>query len=69
MSKVDHISELKQTITELFSAQKLAVLSSYGNEQPYASLVAFAVTDDLNHIIFPQPVRPGNMQTSLRNQR
>jgi nitroimidazol reductase NimA-like FMN-containing flavoprotein (pyridoxamine 5'-phosphate oxidase superfamily) len=52
MIKVDHISELKQTITELFSAQKLAVLSSYGNEQPYASLVAFAVTDDLNHIIF-----------------
>lgn len=52
MNKLDDISGLKQTIAELFSTQKLAVLSSFGNEQPYASLVAFAATDDLKHIIF-----------------
>lgn len=28
---IDQISGLKQTIRDLFSAQKLAVLSSYGN--------------------------------------
>jgi nitroimidazol reductase NimA-like FMN-containing flavoprotein (pyridoxamine 5'-phosphate oxidase superfamily) len=52
MNKMDDISELKQTLSELLSTQKLAVLSSYGNEQPYASLVAFAATDDLKHIVF-----------------
>jgi nitroimidazol reductase NimA-like FMN-containing flavoprotein (pyridoxamine 5'-phosphate oxidase superfamily) len=49
---MDNISELKHLIGSLFSNQKLAVLSSFGNEQPYASLVAFAATDDLKHIIF-----------------
>jgi nitroimidazol reductase NimA-like FMN-containing flavoprotein (pyridoxamine 5'-phosphate oxidase superfamily) len=46
------ITALKQTIEELLSSQKLAVLSSFGNEQPYASLVAFAATEDLKYIIF-----------------
>jgi nitroimidazol reductase NimA-like FMN-containing flavoprotein (pyridoxamine 5'-phosphate oxidase superfamily) len=48
----DDISELKQTVGKLFSTQKLAVLSSIGNEEPYASLVAFATTDDLKYIVF-----------------
>ena len=52
MSKTGNIPELKKTITKLLSSQKLAVLSSYGNKQPYASLVAFAATEDLKHIIF-----------------
>ena len=49
---MDDIPGLKNTIRELFSSQKLAVLSSFGNEQPYASLVAFAATEDLKHIVF-----------------
>jgi nitroimidazol reductase NimA-like FMN-containing flavoprotein (pyridoxamine 5'-phosphate oxidase superfamily) len=52
MNKPNDVSVLKQTIAELFSTQKLAVLSSFGNEQPYASLIAFAETEDLRHIIF-----------------
>lgn len=52
MNKPDDIPILKQTITELLSSQKLAVLCSFGNDQPYASLVAFAGTDDLKHILF-----------------
>jgi nitroimidazol reductase NimA-like FMN-containing flavoprotein (pyridoxamine 5'-phosphate oxidase superfamily) len=52
MSKPEDISRVKQILADLFSHQKLAVLSSYGNEQPYASLVAFAATDDLKHLIF-----------------
>ena len=50
MSKMDNISDLKQTIANLLSTQKLTVLSSYANEHPYASLVDFASTDDLKHI-------------------
>jgi nitroimidazol reductase NimA-like FMN-containing flavoprotein (pyridoxamine 5'-phosphate oxidase superfamily) len=52
MNKPDDISILKQTITELLSTQKLAVLSTFGNNQPYASLVAFAETEDLKDILF-----------------
>lgn len=52
MNRPDDISTLKQKITALLSTQKLAVLSTFGNNQPYASLVAFAVTDDLKHILF-----------------
>ena len=52
MKEKEDTGALKHIITELFSTQKLAVLSSFGNEQPYASLVAFAVTDGLRNIIF-----------------
>jgi nitroimidazol reductase NimA-like FMN-containing flavoprotein (pyridoxamine 5'-phosphate oxidase superfamily) len=52
MKKTGDISKLKQTISGLLTSQKLAVLSSYGKGQPYASLVAFASTEDLKHIVF-----------------
>jgi nitroimidazol reductase NimA-like FMN-containing flavoprotein (pyridoxamine 5'-phosphate oxidase superfamily) len=52
MNKIEKISELRQILSSLFASQKLAVLSSFGNEQPYASLVAFAFTEDLQHLIF-----------------
>ncbi len=52
MRKKNDISELKKTLSDLLRAQKLAVLSSYGEGHPYANLVAFAATDDLKHVIF-----------------
>jgi len=52
MNKIEKISELQQILSNLFAGQKLAVLSSFGNEQPYASLVAFAFTEDLEHLLF-----------------
>lgn len=52
MNKQDDKKELKEKIAKLFSQQKLAVLSSYGNGLPYASLVAFAATEDLQYIVF-----------------
>lgn len=42
-------------IQTLFDTESLAVLSTQKNGQPYASLVAVAVTDDLEHIIFLTP--------------
>jgi nitroimidazol reductase NimA-like FMN-containing flavoprotein (pyridoxamine 5'-phosphate oxidase superfamily) len=41
------------------SRERLGVLSTCGGQQPYASLVAFAATDDLSHIVFvtPRPTR------------
>ena len=44
-------ASLRQTLRSLFSSQKLAVLATYGDDQPYCSLMAFAVSDDLKSII------------------
>lgn len=39
-------------IRRILTSQRLAVLSTYGGDQPYASLVAFTATDDLQQILF-----------------
>lgn len=47
----DSISVSTQ-LRELFATQALAVLSTEGNGHPYASLVAFASSDDLGRLFF-----------------
>jgi general stress protein 26 len=42
---------VRQTLRSLFTSQKLAVLATYGDEQPYCSLMAFAVSNDLKYLI------------------
>jgi len=42
-------------IREIFDTQRFAVLSTHAEGQPYASLVAFAATDDLQRVIFCTP--------------
>lgn len=44
-------TSLRQTLRSLFTSQKLAVLATSGDNQPYCSLMAFAVTDDFKHMI------------------
>jgi nitroimidazol reductase NimA-like FMN-containing flavoprotein (pyridoxamine 5'-phosphate oxidase superfamily) len=44
--------EIQSKLTELFSSQKLAVLSTQYEGQPYASLVSFVATDDLKYLLF-----------------
>jgi nitroimidazol reductase NimA-like FMN-containing flavoprotein (pyridoxamine 5'-phosphate oxidase superfamily) len=39
-------------LQDLFASQYLAVLSTYGDGQPYTSLVAFRVSDDLKALYF-----------------
>lgn len=41
-----------QDLRTLLTSQPLAVLSTEGEGQPYASLVAYAVTEDLKAILF-----------------
>ena len=43
---------VEDTIRALFRTQKLAVLSTHGSGQPYASLVAFVSSPDLKHLYF-----------------
>jgi len=42
-------------VRNLFATQKLAVLATQNNGQPYASLVAFVGRDDLKEILFATP--------------
>ena len=52
MEKAEDIQGL---IGELFASQNLAVLATHSQKQPYASLVAFAATDDLKYLYFVTP--------------
>ena len=45
-------SELQQLIRELFESQKLAVLGTQKEGQPYANLIAFAASNDLKRLYF-----------------
>ncbi len=44
--------EFRHQLRELFDSQQLAVLATDAGGRPYASLVAFAATDDLTRLIF-----------------
>jgi general stress protein 26 len=52
---MDNTDLIRQHLRDLFASQNLAVLSTQQDQQPYASLVAFAATDDLKHIFFVTP--------------
>ncbi|HAY20620.1 pyridoxamine 5'-phosphate oxidase family protein [Desulfobacca acetoxidans] len=41
----------RETLQHLFTSQKLAVLATYNDNQPYCNLMAFAATEDLKTII------------------
>jgi len=46
------ISLIKDQLKKLLKAQRFAVLSTHSDQQPYASLVAFAATNDLRELVF-----------------
>lgn len=47
--------QARDQIRALFDSQSLAVLASVKDDQPYASLVAYAATPDLKEIVFLTP--------------
>ena len=47
--------DIRHVLSVLLSNQRLAVLSTHSNGQPYASLVAFACSDDLRFLYFVTP--------------
>ena len=46
---------VRERLVELFRTQRLAVLSTQRNGQPYSNLVAFDATPDLSWLIFATP--------------
>ena len=51
----DDTQQILKNIAQLFESQSFAVLSTQKNDQPYSSLVAFAVNSDLNYFYFLTP--------------
>jgi nitroimidazol reductase NimA-like FMN-containing flavoprotein (pyridoxamine 5'-phosphate oxidase superfamily) len=49
---VKNARKLKRVVKNLFHSQRLGVLATYGEGQPYSSLVAFAATSDLKYLVF-----------------
>jgi len=47
--------QIEQKLMELFASQKLAVLATQDEAQPYASLIAFAASEDLRELYFVTP--------------
>lgn len=47
--------DLKEQLKALFDRQRLGVLCTQTRNRPYASLLAFAATDDLRHFVFATP--------------
>jgi nitroimidazol reductase NimA-like FMN-containing flavoprotein (pyridoxamine 5'-phosphate oxidase superfamily) len=52
MAKAD---DIRQEIRNLCSSQKLAVLGTQKDNQPYASLVAFVISNDLKYLYLITP--------------
>lgn len=48
-------NDLRNKLKALFDTQQIGVLSTQKRNRPYASLVAFAVTDDLKSFVFATP--------------
>ena len=49
---MDPTQVIQSRLKDLCTSQKLAVVSTHSDGQPYASLVAFVASDDLRHIFF-----------------
>jgi nitroimidazol reductase NimA-like FMN-containing flavoprotein (pyridoxamine 5'-phosphate oxidase superfamily) len=54
-SKLESRTDLTKKLGAFFGKQCLGVLSTQKRNRPYASLVAFAVTDDLKSFVFATP--------------
>ena len=49
---MEKTEQTRQQLQDLFASQYLAVLSTHGDGQPYASLVAFVASNDLKALYF-----------------
>ena len=52
---MEKLTDLRSKLKELFDKQYIGVLSTQKKNRPYASLVAFAVTDDFKRFVFATP--------------
>lgn len=56
-------------LKELLKSQKLGVLATEKKKNPYTSLLAFACTDDMKHIVFATPKTTRKFSNILANSK
>ena len=61
--------QFRKRVAELFRSQNLATLSTQHAGQPYASLVAFVASDDLDQIYFATPTTTRKYANLLADSR
>lgn len=61
--------QVEETLKALFDAQRFAVLATDDEGQPYVSLMAFTVTDDLKTLIFATERGTRKHANLVRNPR
>jgi nitroimidazol reductase NimA-like FMN-containing flavoprotein (pyridoxamine 5'-phosphate oxidase superfamily) len=66
---MEKAEDIQKHIRDLFASQKLAVLATHSQEQPYASLVAFAAGDDLKYLFFVTPKTTRKFANLKNNSR
>jgi nitroimidazol reductase NimA-like FMN-containing flavoprotein (pyridoxamine 5'-phosphate oxidase superfamily) len=66
---VEHVSGLGQQLERLCATQRLCVLATQYDGQPYSSLVAFAETDDLRSLIFVTSRNSRKYAYSMANRK
>jgi heme iron utilization protein len=62
-------SRLTKILRELFSSQRLAVLSTQSEKEPYGNLVAFAVSADLKNLFFATARKTRKFTNIMANPR
>jgi uncharacterized pyridoxamine 5'-phosphate oxidase family protein len=62
-------SEAKELLRKVVRAQRFAVLATLSSQQPYSNLVAFAISDDLRHIVFATNRNTQKYRNILLNDR
>ncbi len=60
---------LRSNLRSLLTSQRLAVLASTGEDHPYCSLMAFAVSDDLKYLLVATKRRTTKFQNMQRHPR
>jgi len=65
----EHMKNTLEQISTLFDSQRLAVLSTQINGQPYTSLVAFASSDNLEQIFFLTPDTTRKYENLITNTK
>ena len=66
---LEEASQLRKLLKDLFASQSLAVLATQDDGQSYGSLVAFAATGDLRHLLFATTRTTRKYANLLRNPK
>ena len=62
-------NELHNVLSALLTSQKLAVLATHRDGQPYCNLVGIAATDDLKYVFFATPRSTRKYDNMTRDAR